>query len=580
MEVSERESTAEAEPEEPATPPSDPASAKPVQPGTAEDQAPEASLASSGKTSAARSLERSAPKPADPAPAESPSQPEKISEAKSNVLPVKSLRSTAYHADRPPVPPDANTTGSLIGQRIDHFEIRAQLGQGGMGTVYLAHDLSLERPVAIKVLRPELASSPDLVGRLVLEARAQARLQHPNVVNVYYIGQFEGSPYLAMEYVRGQTLADRLEERGPLPWEEALEYIIQTTQALLEAKHRGIIHRDVKPSNLLVGEIGTESATVGHIKVADFGLAATTGMRDEHFVGSPYYASPEQIAGKPPDHRSDIYSLGVTFHELLTGAPPFEAESLRTLIKLHVDAPRPVIPGRHAPWRLRQLITEMMDPDPDKRPFSYEELLSRLETLRPREIIPGGLVARGMAQALDLGLFAVFGHLLAFLSPIELQTAYELTFALFAIYTVVGHRKWGQTLGKRLFRLRIQGTSRAVTVPRLILRFLVKFWGPAAALVMLHLNLGWPFGAANVRTVKEEVNRIIGWGEIPFLDRGVEDLLSLFWGPNLSLSIPWMVGLLFPLFDQNKRALHDLFAHTRVVYSMRKEEAPSDGHLP
>ena len=143
-----------------------------------------------------------------------PLRPEMIAGSAEKV-PQTSLANTAYETDRPPVPPGANTSDTLIGQRIDHFEIRAQLGQGGMGTVYLAHDLSLERPVAIKVLRRELASSPDLVGRLVLEARAQARLQHPNVVNVYYIGQFEGAPYLAMEYVRGQTLADRLRERGP-----------------------------------------------------------------------------------------------------------------------------------------------------------------------------------------------------------------------------------------------------------------------------------------------------------------------------------------------------------------------------
>ena len=109
--------------------------------------------------------------------------------------------------------------------------------------------------MAIKVLRRELATSPDLVERLVLEARAQARLQHPNVVNVYYIGQFEGAPYFAMEYVRGETLADRLQREGPLRWEEALEYIIQTTRALLEANQRGIVHRDVKPSNLLLGRM-------------------------------------------------------------------------------------------------------------------------------------------------------------------------------------------------------------------------------------------------------------------------------------------------------------------------------------
>jgi uncharacterized RDD family membrane protein YckC len=483
-----------------------------------------------------------------------------------------SLANTAYETDRPPVPPGAITSDTLIGRRIDHFEIRAQLGQGGMGTVYLAHDLSLDRPVAIKVLRRELASSPDLVGRLVLEARAQARLQHPNVVNVYYIGRFEGTPYLAMEYVRGETLADRLEQKGPFPWEEALEYIIQTTRALLEAKHRGIVHRDVKPSNLLLGEIGPRDAATAHIKVADFGLAATTEMvKDEHLVGSPYYASPEQIAGKPPDHRSDVYSLGVTFHELLTGAPPFEADSLRTLIKLHEDAPRPAIPARQAPWRLRALITEMMDADPDNRPGTYEDLLDRLEALRPREIISGGVVARGMAQAVDLGIFTVLGHLLSLLYDLSMQSAYEITFGLFALYTVLGHRLLGQTLGKRLFRLRVQGVGRAVTVPRLLLRFVIKFWGPLAAMLMVHVSLGWPFGAADVRTVKEHVNRLLGWGEIPFLDTNVEDLVRLFWGPNLSLALPWMAGLLFAFFDRQRRALHDLFAYTRVIYSMRKE---------
>jgi eukaryotic-like serine/threonine-protein kinase len=532
----------------------------------------------SGKAAAKPSDSAAQPAPAQPSePAAQPpaAQPPAPAQPAPAASPAVSLANTAYETDRPPVPPGASTTDTLIGQRIDHFEIRAQLGQGGMGTVYLAHDLSLERPVAIKVLRRELARSPDLVGRLVLEARAQARLQHPNVVNVYYIGQFEGAPYLAMEYVRGQTLADRLLSHGPLSWEQALEYIIQTTRALMEGKHRGIVHRDVKPSNLLVGKMGPKTAATDHIKVADFGLAATTEMKDEHFVGSPYYASPEQIAGKPPDHRSDVYSLGVTFHELLTGAPPFEAESLRALIKLHEDAPRPLIPAAQAPWRLRQLITEMMDPDPEKRPRTYEDLLVRLEALRPREVIAGGVVARGMAQLVDLGVFAVFGHLLGLLLTLSMQAAYEITFALFGLYTVLGHRQWGQTLGKRLFRLRIQGTNRAVTVPRLALRFLLKFWGPLVAMLMVHLGLDLTVGSADVRTVKEHVNRLLGWGEIPFLDTNVEDLVRLFWGPNLGLAIPWMAGFLFAFFDPNRRALHDLIAHTRVVYSMRKELHPN-----
>jgi uncharacterized RDD family membrane protein YckC len=479
-----------------------------------------------------------------------------------------SLAATAYDPDRPPVPPGADTQDSLIGRTIDHFEIRALLGQGGMGTVYLAHDLSLQRPVAIKVLRPELGSSPDLVERLMLEARAQARLQHPNVVNVYYIGRFEGTPYFAMEYVRGETLADRLQREKQLRWDEALDYIIQTTRALLEANQRGIVHRDVKPSNLLVSPVSTPNGAA-HIKVADFGLAAPTGVSEAHFVGSPYYASPEQLAGKPPDHRSDIYSLGVTFHELLTGAPPFEAESLRTISRMHEDAPRPGIPARQAPWRLRQLITEMMDPEPTKRPWTHEELLRRLESLRPRELIPGGLVARGMALVLDLGLYAICAQLLAGLFELGTRTAHEVAFGLFAVYYVVGHRLWGQSLGKRLFRLRIQGTTRAISIPGLLLRFVVKFWGPIAALVLWHLHPGATSGAEDIRLIKERLNEMLGWEEIPLLDSGAEDLLALLSGPNLALIVPWSAGLLFALFDENRRALHDLFARTRVVYAMR-----------
>jgi uncharacterized RDD family membrane protein YckC/tRNA A-37 threonylcarbamoyl transferase component Bud32 len=483
-----------------------------------------------------------------------------------------SLAATAYDTDRPPVPPGATTSDDLIGKRIDHFEIRAQLGQGGMGTVYLAHDLSLERPVAIKVLRRELIDNPDLVERLVLEARAQARLSHPNVVNVFHIGQFEGAPYFAMEYVRGETLADRLQKSGPLRWEVALEYIIQTTRALLEANQRGIVHRDVKPSNLIVSAARSQAEARAHVKVADFGLALPTGISEVHFVGSPYYASPEQIAGKPPDHRSDIYSLGVTFHELLTGAPPFEADSLRAITKMHQGAPRPAIPARQAPWRLRQLVVEMMDPDPAKRPWTYEELLKKLEALRPRELIPGGLVARAMAATVDVTLFALLAQIAIGVFGLTVTHAFELAFGAFALYYVLAHRFGSQTLGKRLFRMRIQGTTRPVSTLGLVLRFAVEFWGPIAALLLWQMEpeQSGPRGATEIRAVKERINEFLGWEEVPLLDKGAEELLALVTGANLVVALPWIAGLLLALFDDNRRALHDLFARTRVVYAMRE----------
>ena len=486
-----------------------------------------------------------------------------------------SLAATAYDADRPPLPAGASTADSLIGRRIDHFEIRALLGEGGMGSVYLAHDLSLERAVAIKVLRPGLTNNPALIERLKVEARAQARLSHPNVVNVYYIGTFEGSPYFAMEYVRGDTLADRIQKSGQMGWQEALEYIIQTARALAEANQRGIVHRDVKPSNLMLSAVGAQAAHISHVKVADFGLAAPPGLREENIGGSPYYASPEQLAGKPPDHRSDIYSLGVTFHELLTGVPPFEADSLSTITKLHATAPRPTIPARQAPWRLRQLITEMMDPEPSKRPWTYEELLRRLEALRFREAVPGGFVARTMAMGVDAALcatfYAVVGQPVARALGAGTQAGVEAAFALFALYYLVAHRVFGQTFGKRLFRLRIQGTTRAVRIPGILLRFCATFWGPLAALVLLRVDSTSGPGAGATPTVAERLGGPMGWQEMPVVGPPLEHMVGLLWGPSLWLLLVWAVGLTFALFDENRRALHDLLARTRVIYSMREQ---------
>ena len=472
---------------------------------------------------------------------------------------TSALGATAYDVDRPPLSPDAlSPEDPLIGRRVDHFEVRGMLGQGGMGTVYLAHDLSLERPVAIKVLRTELASNRDLIGRLVLEARAQARLQHPNVVTIYHIGAHEGAPYFAMEYIHGKTLADHLDLDGPLPWADALEYIIQTTRALMTAHARGIVHRDIKPSNLILdGAPGAGSAGAA-IKVADFGLAAPPGSPEEHFVGSPYYASPEQIAGKPPNHRSDMYALGITFHELLTGQPPFQADSLKDMLSLHANAPRPEIPADKAPWRLRQLITEMMDPDPQNRPWTYEELLGRLEQARPKPALAGGVAARGMALIVDMMLLALVGEGLSSGLDLPIRLAHQAALVVFAAYYIVCHRLWGKTLGKRMLGLRIQGTKRAVSVPGLILRFVVEFWGPLTAAVMLNLRLGISLDPTAIGV------------ELPVLGDSAQTLLDAVLIPNLVLAVPWLAGFLFAFVDEERQALHDRAARTRVVYELKR----------
>src|SRR5205814_3871514 len=297
------------------------------------------------------------------------------------------------------------------------------------------------------------------------------------------------------------------------------------------AHARGIVHRDIKPSNLILDTAPGAGHAGAAIKVADFGLAAPPGSAEEHFVGSPYYAAPEQIAGKPPTHRSDTYALGITFHELVTGQPPFQAESLRDMLSLHQSAPRPEIPADKCPWRLRQLITEMMDPDPQKRPWTYEELLGRLEHLRPEPAMAGWVAARGMALLVDMMLLALVGQGLASGLDLPVRLAHQAALAVFAGYYVLCHRLWGKTLGKRMLGLRIQGTKRAVNVGGLALRFLVAFWGPLTAAVMINLQLG---AATDLQYVSSRFGSAVGMNELPVLHEGAQTLLHAMLMPNLT----------------------------------------------
>jgi len=486
----------------------------------------------------------------------------------------RAFAATAYDAERPPVQSEDQTDDPLIGRHIDHFEIRGLLGEGGMGRVYLAHDLSLDRPVALKLLRRELADNPTLIARMVDEARAQARLQHPNVVTIYYIGNFEGASYFVMEYVRGKTLAELLEKNGPLPWGDALEYIIQTARALAAAHARGMIHRDVKPSNLLLAEVAV-STQRPDIKVADFGLATSGEQSTSRFAGTPYYAAPEQLADGKPDFRSDVYALATTFYELLTGKVPFKADNLEAIIELHRSAPRPQIADPVAPWRLRQLIVEMMDPDPRKRPASYDALLARLEAVRPKPRVAGGLLPRGVALAIDIMLFAPIGQIVAAALSLSQQAATQIWLIVFGTYYVAAHRLWGKTLGKRLLGLHVVGTTRRVRVPGLLLRFAVEFWGPLVALAMISMQMG---AVTDLVDVKNRFIGAVGASPMPIWDSSVDVLLRTMLVPNLVVAVPWLAGFLFALVDRDRQTLHDRAARTRVIYEMRALD--SDGRWP
>ena len=240
----------------------------------------------------------------------------------------------------------------MIGRTLSHYRILEEISRGGMGIVYKALDLKLNREVAVKVLPPELVSDPDRKRRFVQEAPAAAALKHPNIAVVYEIDEVDGVDFIAMELIEGEKLSDLL-QRGTLTPERAVRIVTEVADGLTKAHSKGIVHRDIKPANIMVTEDG-------HIKIIDFGLAklveplpenaaeAQTRGRSETSVGQVMgtlaYMSPEQTRGQDVDHRSDIFSLGVVFYEMLTGDLPFTAPSAAEVPHAIINDPAPPLP--------------------------------------------------------------------------------------------------------------------------------------------------------------------------------------------------------------------------------------------
>jgi eukaryotic-like serine/threonine-protein kinase len=251
----------------------------------------------------------------------------------------------------------------------DRYELGRVLGAGGMATVHLASDRLLQRQVAVKVLNSSYAQDPSSVERFRAEARIAARLSHPNIVAVFDSGSDAGVHYLVMEWVPGETLAQLLRRQGPLPPRQAAELISQVCAALAAAHARGVVHRDVKPGNMLLG-------ADGRVKVTDFGIAkaaaapALTG--DTMVLGTAAYLSPEQARGEPVDPRSDVYGLGCVLYELLTGAPPFgsAADSTPVAVALRQVNQPPEPPSRRNPQigaAMDAVVLTAMAKHPDQR---------------------------------------------------------------------------------------------------------------------------------------------------------------------------------------------------------------------
>ena len=264
----------------------------------------------------------------------------------------------------------SNLIGQLIGNR---YRVESQVASGGMATVYLATDQRLDRQVAIKVIHQHLANDPNFQEKFVLEAKTAAKLAHPNLVNVFDQGTDAGTTYLVMEYVPGITLRDALNEYGPLPAVRALEMMAQILSGLAAAHRAGILHRDLKPDNVLL-------ADDGRVKLGDFGLAraisAHTSTGD--LVGTIAYLSPELVTRGQADARSDVYAAGILLFELLTGKQPFEGEQAVQIAYQHANSTVPAPSGlaSETPQAVDRLVAWATAKLPADRPADAGELLS------------------------------------------------------------------------------------------------------------------------------------------------------------------------------------------------------------
>ena len=391
---------------------------------------------------------------------------------------------TSFHlADGP------DRTGEVLG----HFRLLAKLGYGGMGAVYRAQDESLQRLVAVKVMRSAQeggeGDGAKQVARLLDEAVSQAKLNHPNVVTIYYVGRVGEEPFLAMELLPGPTLG-ALIANGPLPFGEVIHYAQQVVAALKHASVHGLVHGDIKPSNLIL----TGDKTV---KLSDFGLAKTEQTSPKNGVsGTLSYIAPELVIGGDPSDQSDMYSLGVTLFELSFGRRPYAIvgstlrEQLRSQRRAQIAFPEKW--PNSVPEQWREVIAKLTAREPAERYANYVELAHVLDDLAPVGVTNAGLLNRSMAYLVDLafwGLFLLLLSLAALFTPqiveqIEILSRQDETLAYYIhlltqrlarlgllaplvplVATWMEWRGW-RTVGRYLFQLRVVDTHGLLIRPR------------------------------------------------------------------------------------------------------------------
>jgi Serine/threonine protein kinase len=273
----------------------------------------------------------------------------------------------------------------MVGKIVGNYKIIGKIGSGGMGRVYKAVHLTLDRVVAMKMIHPNFVSDTESVNRFYKEAKIQAQLSHPNIVTVYDFLGFDGNYFIIMEYVHGESVGRIVAERGHFEPKVALAVFNQILNGIKYAHLKGIIHRDVKPSNFILTTVAVKITDFGIARIMDdMGLKTPGGV-----VGTPKYMSPEQILGEKTDHRTDIYSLGVAFYEMLTGRVPFSSDTnsdyeiKRGHIELPPLPPTKVVSG--IPKKLEGTVLKALSKKPEERFQSVDEFIASLENIRVRK---------------------------------------------------------------------------------------------------------------------------------------------------------------------------------------------------
>src|SRR3954451_12865550 len=295
----------------------------------------------------------------------------------------------------------ASTSSRMIATVLSgRYRLEAKLGSGGMSTVYLARDTTLDRSVAIKVMHREMSEQADQLQRFRQEARAVAKLSHPNVVAVIDAGEDGGYPYIVLEYVEGETLKQRINRVGALDVQEALAYAIEVARGLTVAHARKMVHRDIKPQNVLID-------SEGRAKLTDFGISrqlerdglTATGR----VLGTTDYVSPEQAMGHGVDQRSDIYSLGVVLYEMLIGQVPYHADSQVGVAMKHVNEELPDVQQRRPELSAAaaMVVEHSTAKDPGNRYQQVGEMIDDLSTALEVEAAPAGSTSREATRVLE-----------------------------------------------------------------------------------------------------------------------------------------------------------------------------------